>query len=492
MTRSYIEAPAGYGKTERLVQIVFQNANEKKILLLTHTNAGVDAINKRLKKYGVSSDKYNVYTIASFCRSWCKAYQKSASFRFCLQFQYPEPDKYYYDLYLATERLLHEEWVRYVLKNMYSSVIVDEYQDCLTVQHDLIFNGLGSILDLIILGDPLQGIFNFDKHDELVNLYSLRENCDSSEKLNIPWRWKTSEPELGSWIADVRNLLEPYDEQGKGTNLALPAPSKYIEYIKPTSDVFMNLPDFDEFSSVAYIARNGNAQENFCRRTGGRFAYHEKKDNDTLTDLINSINRNEFDYYYLEWLKAIFTNMNRELSTLEKHLQNGIYTTWNRDKYPDLTKLFMELHAPENTEDCELKRYPKILQIIQMLKNLGPFRCIRPRLYKLTCDVITFAIENGISLAESYSVNYEFYNSNLPRFVATRPSLSKGLEFDAIIIDVSAVTELGVDHKKSFKYRWDIRNFYVAISRAKKKIYFIGKPGKIDLSKYNAHKKHKS
>ena len=41
-------APAGHGKTEMLAEIVERSSG--KLLLLTHTNAGVDAIRKRMNK----------------------------------------------------------------------------------------------------------------------------------------------------------------------------------------------------------------------------------------------------------------------------------------------------------------------------------------------------------------------------------------------------------------------------------------------------------
>lgn len=43
-----IIAPAGHGKTEMIADIVEHSSRRQ--LLLTHTNAGVDAISKRLKK----------------------------------------------------------------------------------------------------------------------------------------------------------------------------------------------------------------------------------------------------------------------------------------------------------------------------------------------------------------------------------------------------------------------------------------------------------
>ena len=58
MPSAAIIAPAGHGKTEMIAEIV-QYAKGKQ-LLLTHTNAGVDAIEKRLQKRNVSKEKYTV------------------------------------------------------------------------------------------------------------------------------------------------------------------------------------------------------------------------------------------------------------------------------------------------------------------------------------------------------------------------------------------------------------------------------------------------
>ena len=48
MSSAAIIAPAGHGKTEMIADIVERSIGKQ--LLLTHTNAGVDAIDKRLPK----------------------------------------------------------------------------------------------------------------------------------------------------------------------------------------------------------------------------------------------------------------------------------------------------------------------------------------------------------------------------------------------------------------------------------------------------------
>lgn len=146
-----IIAPAGHGKTEMIVDIVM--ASTGKQLLLTHTNAGVDAIKSRLDRKQVKESKYTVSTIAAFCIRWCLAYKHTAGIP---DFKGIE-NVNYEALYKAAEAIFHNTWSGKVLKNTYASIIVDEYQDCTMDQHSLIVS-LNSFLPVYVLGDPLQGI----------------------------------------------------------------------------------------------------------------------------------------------------------------------------------------------------------------------------------------------------------------------------------------------------------------------------------------------
>ena len=112
-------------------------------------------------------------------------------------------------------------------------------------------------------------------------------------------------------------------------------------------------------------------------------------------------------------------------------------------------------------------------------------------------QIIDSAISKNISLEEAYCQLYTFCDDIIPNTVSTRTVLSKGLEFDAVIIDISAELDRleslqRNESPRNFYYKlkegvfnWDIRNFYVAISRAKRKIYFIGEQNqKIKLKEY--------
>lgn len=78
MPSSAIIAPAGHGKTEMIADIVSHSSGKQ--LLLTHTNAGVDAIEKRMQRRRISKEKYTVTTIAAFCIKWCISYDSTSNF----------------------------------------------------------------------------------------------------------------------------------------------------------------------------------------------------------------------------------------------------------------------------------------------------------------------------------------------------------------------------------------------------------------------------
>ena len=157
MPSAAIIAPAGHGKTEMIADIV--KHAEGKQLLLTHTNAGVDAIEKRLQKRNISKGKYTVTTIAAFCIKWCVSYDNTGSFDKTLS---PlngskEAKTYYEQLYRGAKKIFATSWAGNVLKASYAGIIVDEYQDCIQVQHEIVL-AMNKHLPVVVLGDPMQGI----------------------------------------------------------------------------------------------------------------------------------------------------------------------------------------------------------------------------------------------------------------------------------------------------------------------------------------------
>lgn len=196
--RSYLEAPAGYGKTETIAEATA--CCDGKQLILTHTHAGVDSIRKRLKSKGVKPNAYRLETISAWCLRLVAAYPVSSK---CSASDDPE----WSNIYGGVEELLKLSGIKQIVSASYSGVIVDEYQDCTEAQHRVI-ELLSGLLPVRIVGDPLQGIFGF-RGEVLVNWDTLiYPQYNPLPPLMTAWRWEGHNVALGNWLADSRNRLK--------------------------------------------------------------------------------------------------------------------------------------------------------------------------------------------------------------------------------------------------------------------------------------------
>lgn len=199
-----IVAPAGHGKTEIIANLA---ALSQRALILTHTHAGVHAIRARLKRLGVSSHRVSVDTIAGWSMRYAHAFPRAAHPPVGIP-QGAEWDQ----LYRGVRNSLNVSAVCDVVASSYDRILIDEYQDCNGLQHDLAVT-LSTIIPTLIFGDPMQGIFEFAGATLRWN-GGIHEQFPLAATLETPHRWTDKNPELGVWIAESREKLllgEPID-----------------------------------------------------------------------------------------------------------------------------------------------------------------------------------------------------------------------------------------------------------------------------------------
>jgi hypothetical protein len=193
-----IVAPAGHGKTELIAKVA---ALGRRALILTHTHSGVHAIRSRLKRLKVPHAAVAVDTIAGWSMRYSHAFPGIA--QPCEGM--PQAAAQWDELYEGTIRALGVGAVRQVVEASYDRILIDEYQDCHALQHHLA-TMLSGIVPTLIFGDPMQGIFEF-AGATLSWEDTIHPRFPLIDTLDVPYRWRDKNPELGEWIADVRARL---------------------------------------------------------------------------------------------------------------------------------------------------------------------------------------------------------------------------------------------------------------------------------------------
>jgi DNA helicase-2/ATP-dependent DNA helicase PcrA len=154
-TKGLIVAPAGCGKTH-LITDALSVAQSKPYLVLTHTTAGVTALKKRLSRFAIPPRNYIVTTIDGWALKIAGCFPG-----LCPLDVGPEnPTLFYPSLRRAVLNLIVNGNISEIITATYSRLLVDEYQDCNSEQHELTC-ALSRLLPTVVFGDPMQCIFSF-------------------------------------------------------------------------------------------------------------------------------------------------------------------------------------------------------------------------------------------------------------------------------------------------------------------------------------------
>jgi len=199
--RAFVAAAAGCGKTHLISEAVCRFGTRRD-LVLTHTHAGVQALRNKIQRIENRVAEVAVETIAAWALRYASAFPKTSG----LQTQQPKTNLEWNCVYAAARKILLVKHVRDVLKASYSGVYVDEYQDCSTEQHALLL-ALADAIPTRLLGDPLQGIFDFGQNRPVNWELDVCANFAELSPITRPWRWETKNPQLGQWLASARQAL---------------------------------------------------------------------------------------------------------------------------------------------------------------------------------------------------------------------------------------------------------------------------------------------
>ena len=463
----YVVAPAGYGKTHLIAEALQYTPSRD--LILTHTYAGVNALRHKLRTLGVPSTSYRLDTIASWALRVCLSYPQSA------EWTIKEPQgQEWRDLYVRCASLLDRAFVKRVVRASYNAVYVDEYQDCAASQHDLVLK-LAATLPVRLLGDPLQGLFDFAGEAAVDWDTQIAPHFQQLGELDTPWRWKkVGAIALGAWLDTARKQLEAKAVIDLND---LPAGVADV-YICPSDDELRN----KQITICKYLDRpngenavaihKGDSQhkarcQTLARNTGGRFSSIEEIEGKRMFAFIKEYDGKTSAQERL--LCAIEFAKTKCMSAVDSALCAGTkrgerVTIKQSTKNPGVAVSANEFL--ENPAPARLARF------LRSLLDAPETRVYARDLFNRVMRVLANCEpQSDVSLAtRAQAFQGEFRHSGRllrhPNLVGTT-LLLKGLEFDhAIVLDAGSLST---------------RDLYVALTRGSRSLTIISRTNLLNV-----------
>lgn len=456
-----VEMPAGSGKTHLVAMVAEISAGrEQSCLILTHTNAGVDAIKTRLRNFGVSPKFASVDTITSWAFKLVGAYPTIAGLSVT-----DVPDWTKSNHYLeGARKVALSKAVTLVHKLSFDYLVVDEYQDCTFTQHALITALNTSIPKAVIFGDQLQAIFGFQ--EPLANWTTdVLPNFPNYQVDPVPHRWRGQNEQLGDWLIDQRDHLVDgniFDANAHSvTNLAFYQTGGAISLVS----IAHSFRKDDE--SVLLLAVDRNRAAAFARQLNGAFVVIEDIGGRFMESELKNLPKdgdNIMAYWLAQFAKKCLVGLGDINAAILMKLKANQKVSHLKRK--GLAGVIEALDTLRNDPT-----YSLLLETAKIIEATPGVSFLRHEAWRDSLRAIALSIDNEESVVSNLGrIRNQLRKAGRRRNnrIAATTLLVKGLEYDHVIIaDLSAYS--------------DPRHLYVALSRARKSVSIFGSNPKISL-----------
>jgi hypothetical protein len=258
-----VVAPAGHGKTYSIGRTI-ANHPELRILVLTHTNAGIAALRRTVASHG--RNRPRIETITAFSLRLVRAFPGRSDWK-----EGDRPDLA--SIQSAALQALRSRTIVDVVAMGFDLLIVDEFQDC-SVEQAQTVEVLAGVIPTVVLGDPLQAIFDFGAAPS-ASWNGSTEVLPILTTLTTPHRWKNTNPGLGEWLALARTDLLA----GRWPT-ASPHPLEFVSLERDASQGGLStlIPRTGTTAIISPDHANVNALSGIARSYKGRVRVAEKTD----------------------------------------------------------------------------------------------------------------------------------------------------------------------------------------------------------------------
>lgn len=399
---------------------------------------------------GVPPRRYSVDTIAG----WALRYATSFPSLSGMQSKMPTGAQWQ-AVYGAARRALAARAVRQVVRLSYNGVFVDEYQDCKLSQHELILS-IAEVLPCRVVGDPLQGIFNFGKERDVHWVNDVEAQFEKIGELSVPWRWKRpgQNEKLGDWLLDARRKLISGDLLDVSD-----APIHWFESTpENTRRVCFDHQAKDNETVVAVCRFPNNAHE-LARRLNGRLRSMEEIECKDLLQSARGIQESigcARAVVILDFAAICMTRVNSELGSMRERFRKGMGPTDAQcEKHPAIATALLEVSKSHDV-------YPAAAAM-RAIEALPGSVLFRRELYREMQKTIAAHLPNARLEETAWRVrdSARRYGRKVEARSVSRTLLVKGLEFDHVVLPDA--------------HELDTKNLYVALTRASKSVTILSK-----------------
>lgn len=471
--QSMIVAPAGYGKTHSIAECINICSGQKTCLILTHTHAGIASLKEKLQFIQSSNSNYELATICGFTLNIAQAYHQDRK-------DFPDiensPNDYYRFAIETSIRILKAKPIYSTLQLKYSHVIVDEYQDCSILQHKFI-KVLSQYIPTHILGDPLQSIFKFDGAcADLNNIEQMEGFFNNKQTLETPWRWKKNKCEgLGNDLKNIREKLENnkiinIDEYKNISTLYADSGSLYQH-----GTLYSKLLWREIFNNQSLLVIHPKSESKNFRLKIIK-SYPKLRLIEALDDKDFYTYSSAFDSANKKNILALILRLSRKV------FKKTVIDNW----FNNSDKLKTKRNINDKAISLIIKNYIGILErdinpiniynFLYYIHHLPENACYRTELMNDIYKALKKAQTDKITISDAIKQNRDILRQ-IGRKVEGRcigtTLLTKGLEFDTVVV-------------LNFQEFEDRNNFYVAITRACKKLILIGNTHNIHFNNFSS------
>lgn len=448
-----IEMPAGTGKTQLIAAMAREAAlSGARSLILTHTNAGVDALRKRLSGR-IDPNFVHIDTITGWAIDLVRRYPTLTHVAVPSTVDAADSSIYV----VGSVTVARTASISRMHRVSFRYLFVDEYQDCTTEHHELVRALSAAIPRCAILGDPLQGIFDFDGTPVDWNEH-VTPQYPSHTRDHVPWRWHGHNPALGAWLLEAR---QQFRAGGTLDFSGVSVPGLQWKPLTTGNEISTAYDVLRRDGSVVLLHGVRSQHKTIGQRTKGAYSIMENLRGDYMHERLSKLQATE-PSSYAHWL-----------AETAKQCFSGLAAVDKKTVLPRLAK---------NASLQGLKRpaIGAVIAILECVRLTPEFRNLAKGMFDLadSDECYCYAHEAWFDMAHAISQaavdeanspsdhlvsirNRLRYTGRRPRkALMSRTLLVKGLEYDHVVV---ANADAVGDHK----------DLYVAMTRPRKTLTIL-------------------